>query len=231
MAYPDTIRKQVQLLRAKGKTYSEILKEISTRIPKSTLSNWCRNVILPDWYQGKIDEINKTSFSKGLAVAHASLKIKREKLLSELRIKDEGIVNRIFDKDFCKCALAMLYLGEGAKWKFHGGLMLGSSEPDIVLLYLRLLEICYGIDPKSLKCRICYRADQNINELEKYWSKTTGIPLENFYKTAPDPRTVGKPTRNGNYKGVCAIMGGGTVIQLELEQIPGLILEKIEMGR
>ena len=64
-------------------------------------------------------------------------------------------------------------------------------------------------------------------ELQEYWSRAAGIPLENFYKSIPDPRTVGKPTKDGNYKGVCVIMGGSTAIQLELEMIPKLILEKI----
>jgi len=120
--------------------------------------------------------------------------------------------------------LAFLYLGEGSKWSGHSGLMLGSSDNNIIKLYLHLLKKCYSLDAGKLKCRISYRADQNINLLEKYWSKVTGIPIKNFYKTKPDPRTVGKPTKNKDYKGVCVIMGGGTAIQLELEAIPKIIL-------
>ncbi|OGI82361.1 hypothetical protein A3G53_01240 [Candidatus Nomurabacteria bacterium RIFCSPLOWO2_12_FULL_44_11] len=123
-----------------------------------------------------------------------------------------------------KMILSVLYLGEGTKWKGHSGMVLGSSDPNIILLYIKLLEICYGINHKKLKCRVSYRADQNLKSLERYWSKITGIPLSNFYKTKFDPRTIGKPTKNKKYRGVCVIMGAGSHIQLELEAIPKLIL-------
>ncbi len=121
----------------------------------------------------------------------------------------------------------MLHLGEGAKWKSHRGLMLGSSDPDIIRLYIKLLKICYGKKNTDMRCRISYRADQDINELETYWSKITNISRSNFYKTRPDPRTVGKPTKNKDYKGVCVITSSGTDIQLELESIAKIILKNI----
>ena len=121
--------------------------------------------------------------------------------------------------------LAFLYLGEGSKWHSHKGLTLGSSSENIILLYIKLLNVCYKIDPKNLKCRVSYRADQNINKLERYWSRATSIPLKNFYKTIPDPRTIGKPTKKKSYKGVCVVMTGHTDIQLELEMIPEIILK------
>ena len=40
--------------------------------------------------------------------------------------------------------------------------MLGSSDPTIMLLYIKLLRLCYGIIAVQMKCRISYRADQDI---------------------------------------------------------------------
>lgn len=139
--------------------------------------------------------------------------------------KNQTVLKKIRDKETLRVLLSILYLGEGSKWKSHSGLILGSSDPNIILLYIKLLQLCYGIKPGTLKCRVSYRADQDIKQLERYWSKVTAIPLENFYKTIPDPRTVGKPTKNLDYKGVCVIVGGSSTIQLELELIPLLILK------
>ena len=75
-----------------------------------------------------------------------------------------------------------------------------------------------------MKCRISYRADQNIKSLQNYWSRLTGISLKNFYKTIPDPRTIGKPTKKKDYKGVCVVTCAGSHIQLELEAIPAIVL-------
>ena len=78
-----------------------------------------------------------------------------------------------------------------------------------------------------LKCRVSYRTDQNINEIEEYWSTITNISRENFYKTKPDPRTKGKKTKKVDYKGVCVLTCAGAKIQLELEEIAKLLLRKL----
>ncbi|TSC91647.1 MAG: Uncharacterized protein CEN90_445 [Parcubacteria group bacterium Licking1014_17] len=215
---------RVRELRSEGNTYSEIMKSLKISVPKSTISNWCSGVKLPSWYIDKLNRINKKNFSKAQKMAWVSCKIKRERFLNQIKQNISHLTNKIDDKDVLKTILSVLYLGEGTKWKSHRGLMLGNTDPATIKLYVRLLNICYGIKADSLKCRVSYRADQDIKSLEKYWAKTTGIPLKNFYKTIPDPRTVGKPTRRKNYKGVCVITCAGTHIQLELEAIPKLIL-------
>ena len=222
----EELKEQVCLLRKKGKTYSEIKRFLDIDIPKSTLSYWCQDVKLPAWYDNKIEELNNKNLSKAQKIAWASNKKKRETFLKS--IEDEALkVTSPLDKENLKIILAALYLGEGAKWKGHSGLMLGSSDLDVVMLYMELLSACYGIKPIELKCRISYRADQNIKKLESFWSKMVGIPLKNFYKTKPDPRTVGRKTQNKEYKGVCVLTCKGTNIQLELEQIVKILIKKL----
>jgi hypothetical protein len=158
-------------------------------------------------------------------MAWASNKAKRERLLYALAANTVHLTEKLKDKDVLKLLLSMLYLGEGSKWKSHHGLVLGSSDPDIIRLYICLLDRCYGISVEKLRCRVSYRADQDIHALQRYWSQVTCIPLSGFYKTIPDPRTIGKPTKNIDYKGVAVISCAGTHIQLELEMIPKTILK------
>ena len=213
------------MLRAKGKTYTEINDFLGIKIPKATMANWCQNIPLPDSYWKRLDRINKYNYLKARKAAWLANKLKRERFLNELLKNNEILQKKVKDIYVLKMILAMLYLGEGTKWKTHRGLVLGSSDPNIILLYIKLLEMCYGLKRENMKCRISFRADQNIKSLERYWSKIIRIPLKNFYKTIPDPRTIGKPTKKKDYKGVCVIMCPGTHIQLELETIPGLILK------
>ncbi|TSC96579.1 MAG: Uncharacterized protein Athens101426_246 [Parcubacteria group bacterium Athens1014_26] len=202
----------------------EISKKLDIKIPKSTLSAWCKNIILPNWYKKKIKRLNEKNLIKAQQLALISNKLKYENILKKAELINQKIGKKLKSKDILKAFLSILYLGEGAKWKSHHGLMLGSSDPIIIKLYIQLLKLCYDIKPETLKCRVSYRADQNINDLQEYWSKITLIQLKNFYKTIPDPRTIGKPTKNKDYKGVCVITCGGTSFQLELEMIPKLIL-------
>ena len=194
------VKEQTKKLRSKGKTYSEIQHTLKLTLPKSTLSGWCRGVKLPSWYKQKIFKINKINYERARKLAWVANKVKRERFLQRLLKNIEPLKKKIKDKDVLKMILATLYLGEGTKWKSHSGMVLGSSDPNIILLYIKLLELCYGINRINLKCRVSYRADQNIKNLEKYWSNIIGIPLGNFYKTKFDPRTIGKPTKKKEYK-------------------------------
>ena len=220
---------KIRSLRSTGATYGEILEAVGLRIPKSTLSYLCRDVVLPPEYQAKIEKLNTASAARGRQIAFIATHLKRQRYLTYLRERNVPLIKKIAgEQDALKVALAMFYLGEGAKWNSHAGLQLGSSDPQIIQTYLKLLSICYDVNSTRLRCRILYRADQNLKKLEAFWSRVAGVPLQNFYKTKPDPRTVGKPTRRTNYKGVCVIYcTGATGIQLELGIITDLLLRHL----
>ena len=218
------LKEKVIKLRKQGNTYLEIQKILKTSIPKSTLSYWCSDIPLPLDFQRRIRDYNKFNLNKARTIALGVIKAKRERYLKGLEERNLHLLKKL-DKDILKVALSMLYFGEGAKWKSHAGLCLGSSDSNLIRLYLKLLKSCYNINTNRLRCRISYRADQNVNELQKFWSKITHIPLLHFYKTKPDPRTIGKKTQKKDYKGVCVVWcTKATEIQLELETIAKLLL-------
>ena len=88
---------------------------------------------------------------------------------------------------------------------------------------MRLLRYCYNLDESKFRCTLLCRADQNIKKLEEFWSQITKIPLSQFYKARIDPRTIGKPSKKLNYKGVCRIDYFSTDIFIEMTQIPKII--------
>ncbi len=218
----NNFKEKALVLRSRGYTFREIERKLNTSIPKGTLSYWCKNVALPKFYKEKINKLNKENLTKGRGIAHKNRQTEQNEYHEELLTKNKHLL-KILNKDTKKLILAMLYLGEGAKWKGHRGLMLGSSDPLIIQLYIKLLEQVYDIKKEFMRARISYRADQNIVKLTYFWSKITGLPKKHFYKTIPDPRSIGKITKNSSYKGVCVITCAGTKIQLELESIAELI--------
>lgn len=223
--YDKSTISEARRLRADGMTYTEIKMRIGKEVPRSTISGWCDGVVLPLWYREKIEAINTASLAKMHRYAMAQHQHQREKL--EEQVREE--VSRILHSsglNVLKPALAMLYLGEGGK-RAGSGLSLGNSDPKVIELYIHLLRRCYGISTAQLHCRVGYRADQNIRELEEYWSQRTGIPLAHFYKTRPDPRTVGKATKNSEYRGVCVISCAGARIKLELKMLSDALLSSI----
>lgn len=209
-------------LRERGKTYSEIQRILRTKIAKSTLSYWCQNIPLPMGYQRKVKEYNKFNLNKARKIAFTANREKREKYLKSVIRRNAHLRGILENRDIAKVALTMLYLGEGSKTQ-RGSLMFGSSDPFIISLFLHLLRYCYNIDESKFRCTLQCRADQNIKKLEKFWSKITNIVPAQFYKARIDSRTIGKPSRKQDYKGVCRIDYFSADVFTELLQIPKII--------
>lgn len=215
----------VRMLRKQGLTYAEINRKLKVSIPKSTLSGICRGIMLSPTQQARIKAINNASLEGAQKQAVAANKKILDAKIQSYRDSNEHLLQFMQAHEAQLIALAMLYLGEGAKWKSHRGLVLGNTNPMIVKTYIALLISCYGIAPEKLRARIHHRSDQNPDHLLDYWVNVTSIPRRHFYPCYADKRTLGRPTIKSDYKGVCSIICSGTYIQLELEQIAGIISE------
>ncbi|MDP3985662.1 MAG: hypothetical protein Q8P82_02760 [bacterium] len=128
----------------------------------------------------------------------------REQYLTMVEHRVQHLPKLLDDKNIAKIALAMLYLGEGTK-RSSGKITFGNSDASIIKLFLKLLRRCYNIDEKKFRCTLQCRADQEVPTLEDFWSETTGIPRSQFYTAQIDPRTVNRPSKRVEYKGVCRI--------------------------
>lgn len=225
--YSLVLKEKVKKLRSQGFTYSEIQLAIGRDIPKSSLNYICRGILLNPSQVSRVNNIMLGKLVENRKKALIANRILLENKISGFRHANTNLAVYMQSRETKLIALSMLYLGEGAKWKGHRGPMLGSSDPNIIQLYINLLRDCYSVPLASFKFRIQHRADQNSEELLAYWSKITGAPRDNFYPSYIDKRTIGKVTKNIGYKGVCVATCAGTHIQLELEQIAGIIFEAV----
>lgn len=72
-------------------------------------------------------------------------------------------------------------MGEGTK---NGGVVaLSNSDPDIIKVFLCFLRRVCGITEDRLRILLHIYKDQNENQLKKFWSSVTTIPLRQFVKT------------------------------------------------
>jgi hypothetical protein len=223
----NNLRNKAIFLRKNGKTYKEIIDELNKNISKSTLSYWCKNIILSTKQKNRIEKIIKNNIKQGRIKALKTNRLKREQYLKSVENRVNHLGGFIKNENIAKIALAMIYLGEGSKTK-KGSLMIGNSDPNIINLFLKLLRKCYKIDESKFRCTLQARADQPIKKLEKFWAKTTEIPLNQFYKARIDPRTIGKISQKNNYKGVCRIDYFSADIYVEMMKIAEIINKSIE---
>lgn len=218
----DGIIENVRRLRRKGLTYKEINRDLKIEKPKSTLSYWCKGVELPKGYGRKIRLMANDNLIKAREAALVSKKIRDIKLDRAIGDKYSETCHLFNDINVAKLALSLLYLAEGSKTR-RSSIMFGNSDFRIISLFLHLLRRCYKIDESKLRCTIQCRADQDINELERFWGEVTDVPKMQFYAARVDKRTVNKPSKKKGYKGVCRIDYFSAEIERELKIIASIL--------
>lgn len=225
----NALRKKAMKLRQKGKTYTEIQKELGIVIPKSTLSYWLKAIILSDEYKKRIENHNTELLFRARIKAVEAKRNIRQKYIESLKQRNTPIIGKVTDITIQKMLLSILYLGEGAKHQGTKYLGLGSANEKIIRLYLTLLKNSFHITNEKFRIRIQCRYDQNTREIESFWQNVTGIPRKQFYPTYRDMRTKGKSTINKQYKGICTVIYFNTEIQLELEMLASQIINYVIM--
>jgi hypothetical protein len=222
--HSDIVKNRACLLRNKGLSLREISLELG--IPKNTIQGWVRHINLNDEQIERLKQKEILGGYIGRKNAKAVLKKKIENWKNQIRKKVAYLENApCKNNDISKIICGLMYICEGGKYPLTRQLTFGNSDPKIIKLFLKLLRKCFYTDESKFRCRIMHRCDQDGEELNKFWSITTGIPLKQFYKSYADKRTEGKPTKKNSYRGVCALMYFDTALQFELQAIGEIVLK------
>lgn len=103
------------------------------------------------------------------------------------------------------------YLCEGTKLRknnkykntYYYSIEFTNSDPVLVKLFIEFLRKIIKIDEPKLKCQIFIYNDLIKEDLEGFWSKITGIKLNNFNKTIIlRPKNM---TNKLNLRGTCKL--------------------------
>lgn len=199
----DSIKDRAIKLRLQGFMYSEIQEQLGIKIANGTMSGWLSKLLLSQVAQQRLNEVRQPRSMIAQVAAVAANRKKRQVYFEELRNKHDVLRGVLENRDVAHVALAMLYLGEGGKSGAY--VRFSNSNPEVIKLFMKLLQQIYYIKSEKFRVRIQCRADQDINVLESFWQDTTQIPNSQFYPTYIDQRTVGKPTKQVDYKGVCML--------------------------
>jgi hypothetical protein len=219
---PEAVR-----LRTQGKSLPYINTTLG--IPKSTLSNWFKDIKLTE----KQKETLNNNWKKALidARSKATLWHNNEKRKRLLTAEQEGLsllqkidIHNIYTTEL---ALALLYLGEGTKRQNETAM--GSSDPVILKFFVACLRRIYMVPEEKIRCELHLRADQDPDTLRTYWAKELNISEDNFNKPYLDQRTKGV-TSYDSYKGVCLVRCGRVAIQRKLVYIAKHFCTEISAG-
>ena len=209
-------------LRKEGLSIREIEKLLL--IPRSTLSGWLKEVELTEVQRTRLKQSSDLSLVKARVKASQWHRSQKEQRLQIAKVDAEFVLKEIeINDNTVELALAMLYLGEGAK---SGTTAIGNSNPLIMKFFLTILIRKYKVDPSKIRFDLHIRHDQDPQEIKKYWSKELDVPLDSFKYVVADKRTVGKVSYP-HYKGVCIINCGNVAIQRKLIYLYNLFCQKV----
>lgn len=111
----------------------------------------------------------------------------------------------------------MLYWAEGDK---QSGVSITNSDPTFVLFYVKWLKKVFKIPPNNLSAFLHLHQGQNNDKEKLFWSKLSGIPVENFNKTFYKPVGTGH-RKNILYHGTIRVRVKGKGIELLRHRILG----------
>lgn len=198
-------------MRREGNSIREIEKIL--QIPRSTASCWLKGIELTNYQK---DILNK-KWKDGLIKARIKA-VEWHNKQKEIRIniaheEADMVLEKINinDKYILELALAMLYLGEGAKTQTTA---MANSNYLVVKFFIKSLEKLFKLDGNLFGYELHLRSDQNEFEAIDYWSNKLNIDKGRFSFTK-DKRTV-KNTTYIEYKGVCVVNCGRVAVQRRL---------------
>lgn len=173
------IKQKAIYYRKKGYSYNMISQKLG--ISKSTLSDWLKE--LPYYPNETVIKRIKEGPAKSGQIRH------NQKVANILKMKKlaQQELGKLTKRDLWLLGIG-LYLGEGSK-SSNGTIRIINSNPDIIKLAIKWFKNICGLTVKNLNLAIHLYPDNNIKKSINFWSKTTGIPKNQFGKTQIDIRT------------------------------------------
>ena len=197
MRYPKAFRKKIIKARKEGLSLKEISVKFS--ISKSTASLWLRDIKLDKKAQKRLKKRKLLGYYK----TQLTRQRKRKKLFNKLNREAFIQTNKIkFDKNYYLLLCAVFYWAEGTH-SCDTVLKFINSEPLLIKTFLKLLRNSFTIDNKKFRALLHLHEYHNEQKQKEYWSKITGIPLSQFYRSYLKPHT--KKRIRDNYPGCIAI--------------------------
>ena len=193
------LKQEAQKMRKNGASYNEIISKI--HIPKSTVSDWCKEIKLTKNQIKRLYAAKKQGALKGSFVAAKRKMDKRIYQTKEIYDKGFQEIGELTKRDRFVVGIA-LYVAEGTK--IDKGCCLSNSDPKIVKFMINWFREFGEVKDEKFRGAIWLHEELDENKAKQFWSKLTKIPLSQFYKTyrAKDKKFSNKIRKNIHEYGV-----------------------------
>ncbi|MBM4177461.1 hypothetical protein FJ208_01520 [Candidatus Gribaldobacteria bacterium] len=215
-----------QLLRSRGHSLSEIVKQIC--VSKSSVSLWVRNIELTNKQK---QQLSKKGLSMEAIEKRRTTRLKNENYRRQLiREKAQKEIKGVSRKELFLTGITF-YWAEGAK-TMRSGVQFSNSDARAVGYVMKFFRECCGVSEEKFRGRVFIHPHLDAKKSEKYWSKVSGIPLRQFYKTAIQQSKASKGKKDSIPLGTFNIQICNTELFLKIQGwIEGLFERVVTNGQ
>lgn len=171
------IREQAIKLRLEGKTYGQIKRELG--IPKTTLSDWLKNLSLSQKQYKLLLENRQNSRDLATEKYRLTRANQRQTRLRKILDYQAKTLIPLSEKEIF-LAGAFLYWGEGEKT--HGVISISNTDPKIMKFALYWMTTSLKIPKEQIKARLHLYKDMNSESEIEFWSEILELPKSQFKK-------------------------------------------------
>ena len=170
-------RLEARRLRKRGFSIGEIAQKV--KVSKGSVSLWCGDIELTEKQKQILIENAKDGAMKGRLKRASMNKKERQERLSRFINIGKDKIGDLSNRE-------LFILGSGLYWaegcKKHRRTVLANSDPKMVLIFIKWLRECMQINKNRIYCHVSINQDHKsrIEEVERYWSKITGLSRNVF---------------------------------------------------
>jgi transposase-like protein len=179
-------KKKAIRLRKSGESIKVIAKHLG--VSKSSVSVWVRDIELTHSQKSKL---NERGFSVNAIEKRRKQRIENTNKRKERIMEEAEKEIRSISISELKIIGTMLYWAEGRK-RGKQIVDFSNSDPVMIKVMMRFFREVCGVSEKRFRGHIHIHSHLKVKQAENYWSKISGIPISQFYKTYSKPSVSSK---------------------------------------
>ncbi len=204
-------RDQARALRKTGMSLNDITKKLN--VSKASVSVWVRDIVLSNKQKELLT-------ARGFSVS--AIEKRRINRIANTQSRHRAVIDEAkkaiptLSQHELLLVGAALYWGEGSK-KSKGAAGLSNSDPEVIAIMMRFFsEIC-DVKPEKFRGHVHTFSHLNAEKAEQYWSKVSGISVQQFYKTYSKPSIASKGKKDSLPYGTFQIYVCDTTVFLTIK--------------
>ncbi|MEK7147741.1 MAG: hypothetical protein AAB758_00415 [Patescibacteria group bacterium] len=178
--YSIQIKNKAINLRKSGESIYEIARVLNLK--PTTVSNWCKNILLTKNLRNKISRQGKFKARAAMLVYTENLREQRLRNTKTNMQEGAKMLGKLSSRDILMIGIG-LYWGEGYKYE-NSELGFTNSNPDMISFYIKWLTL-FNVDKSNLIFRITinevFKSHEKI--VKKFWINKLKVRKSQFSAT------------------------------------------------